>query len=70
MLIHKPEGRLAREVLGVRLPLEVLRSNAGYYIGTTDEDGPVSRESLMYYGTYKEANEDLNSNSFLQNWEV
>jgi hypothetical protein len=29
----------------------VLRSAAGHYIGTADDDGPVSRESVEYFPT-------------------
>lgn len=43
-----PVGKLALES-GVRLELKVLQSNAGYYLGTFDEDGPYSRESLEYF---------------------
>ncbi|EKY3918149.1 hypothetical protein RCI35_002019 [Enterobacter hormaechei] len=42
-------GHLALFWVGKRLPLRVLRSAAGYYIGTTDEEGPVSRESIEYF---------------------
>jgi hypothetical protein len=31
------------------LPLEICQSCAGFYIGTCDEDGPVSRESAEYF---------------------
>jgi len=34
---------------GKRLPLQVRHSAAGHYIGTADEDGPVSRESVEYF---------------------
>lgn len=34
---------------GYMLPLQVLESGAGYYIGTCDEGGPVSRESVEYF---------------------
>ena len=44
-------GQLALEYCGKRLPLQILRSNAGFYIGTADDDGPVSRESAEYYVT-------------------
>lgn len=39
---------------GVTLQLEVLRSNAGYYIGSQCECGPYSRES-GYFRTREEA---------------
>ena len=42
-------GRLALEHCGKRLPLQVLRSAAGFYIGTMDDDGPCSRESVEYF---------------------
>lgn len=41
-------GLLALIHLGKRLPLQVLHSAAGYYIGTFD-DVPVSRESVEYF---------------------
>lgn len=46
---HAPTGELARQIGGSRLPLQVLRSAAGYYIGTADEGGPYSRESAEYW---------------------
>jgi hypothetical protein len=39
-------GYLALACVGKRLPLQVLCSAAGHYIGTADADGPVSRESV------------------------
>ena len=42
-------GKLALEYCNKRLELQVLRSAAGYYIGTCSEDGPCSRESLEYF---------------------
>ena len=39
-------GALALAWTGKRLPLQVLRSAAGHYIGTQDDEGPVSRESV------------------------
>jgi hypothetical protein len=42
-------GYLAREYTGKQLPLQVLHSAAGHYIGTFDSDGPVSRESCQYF---------------------
>ena len=47
--------------------LLVLRSAAGYYIGTVTEDGqPYSRESEEYYITKSEADTALATNSFTQ----
>jgi hypothetical protein len=42
-------GQLAKEYTGKRLPLQVLRSAAGYYLGTADDEGPCSRESVEYW---------------------
>lgn len=61
-------GRMAFEELGLRLELTVLHSNAGYYIGTYDEEGPVSRESEEYYRTREAAQYALDNNEFTQNW--
>lgn len=41
-------GALAREI-GTLLPLKVLQSVNGFYLGTADDDGPVSRESVEYW---------------------
>jgi hypothetical protein len=38
-------GQLALTYCGKFLPLEILHSAAGHYIGTRDTEGPVSRES-------------------------
>lgn len=45
---------------GVELKLEVLRSAAGYYIGTQCDCGPYSRES-GYYMTRDAAQKDLDA---------
>lgn len=42
-------GLLALSI-GQRLPLQICRSAAGFYIGTLDTEGlPVSRESAVYW---------------------
>lgn len=46
-----PTGLLADVHLGIRLPLQVLGSAAGYYLGTREDVGPVSRESVEYLPT-------------------
>jgi hypothetical protein len=58
-LTQAPIGQLARQIGGSRLPLQVLRSAAGYYLGTADEAGPVSRESAEYWPTQAEAHRAL-----------
>ncbi len=39
-------GVLALVCTGLKLPLQVLHSSAGYYIGTQKDEGPISRESV------------------------
>lgn len=56
-----PSGLLAREFAGRRLPLQVLRSAAGFYIGTADDDGPCSRESAEYWRTAEAAQAALDA---------
>lgn len=48
---------------GKRLQFEVLRSGAGYYIGTQCCCGPYSRES-GYYKTEEAAQSDLANNTW------
>lgn len=45
------------------LPFKVLRSGAGFYIGTMCQDGPYSRES-GYFGTEEEAATALATNTW------
>lgn len=48
-------GQQAKEV-GRMLPLQVLESGAGFYLGTVDEEGfPCSRESVEYWPTQEDA---------------
>lgn len=49
------EGWLAKILTGQHLPIQVLKSAAGFYIGTADDDGPVSRESAEYWPTRQKA---------------
>ena len=41
-------GKLAAEYCAKRLPIQVLESRAGFYLGTADHEGPVSRESEYF----------------------
>lgn len=52
-------GYLALIHVGKRLFLQVCHSAAGHYIGTTDTDGPVSRESSQYFRSYQAASHAL-----------
>lgn len=59
-------GKLALEICGKRLPLQVLKSQAGFYIGTFDDDGPCSRESQEYYRSEALAQVALADRKFTQ----
>lgn len=52
-------GFLALVYAGKRLPLRVCHSAAGHYIGTTDAEGPVSRESVEYFRSLQAAERAL-----------
>jgi hypothetical protein len=59
-------GFLALTYVGKRLPLQVRHSAAGYFIGTTDENGPVSRESVEYFRSYQTADQALTTGCWQQ----
>lgn len=59
-------GKLAKNYCGVELPLQVLKNQAGYYIGTFDEDGPCSRESVEYFPTKEAALAALETGKWTQ----
>ena len=75
-------GLIAEKFLDVQLPLQVLGSKAGFYIGTfleldltleMDEMpeffGPVSRESEEYFSTAEEAQAALDKGLWTQRTE-
>ena len=64
--LDKPHGKIAYEVLGRRLELMPLQSGRGFYLGTHDDCGPVSRESAEYWPTYVEAEAALKAGP--ENW--
>lgn len=59
-------GYLALAYADKRLPLQVLHSAAGHYIGTTDMDGPVSRESVSYFRSHNAAYQALKTGRWQQ----
>ena len=63
-------GINAYNTLGLKLELSVLKSASGYYIGTVNERGPVSRESLDYYGTADAAQQALDDGTWQQRYNV
>jgi hypothetical protein len=62
---HSNCGFLAAQA-GFSLPLQVLRSAAGFYIGTRDQEGPVSRESVEYFPDEYTANHSMAANMWTQ----
>ncbi|HAT1683762.1 TPA: hypothetical protein I8Y21_004518 [Klebsiella oxytoca] len=62
-------GKLALEA-GFDLPLQPLRSQRGWYIGTFSDDdnvfGPVSRESVEYFSSAESAAQALQSGTWTQ----
>lgn len=63
---HESNGFLALQLCGQDLPLQVLKSQAGFYIGTADDSGPVSRESEEYWAKQEDALHALNTHSWMQ----
>lgn len=59
-------GKLAKHFCRLELPLKVLQSHRGFFIGTCDEDGPCSRESVEYFPTPTEAAAALDSGAWTQ----
>ena len=59
-------GKLAKEICGVELPVTVLESQAGFYLGTAEGDVPFSRESAEYFVTRNLAEAALESGKFTQ----
>ncbi len=62
MSIH---GQLAAQ-FGYRLSLQVLHSANGFYLGTEDNGGPVSRESVEYFPSSEAAQQALSSGQWTQ----
>ena len=62
-------GKLAFEYCNRRLPLQVLRSQRGYYIGTISDEGPCSRESCEYFKNEQLAEKALASGNWTQKTE-
>ena len=58
-------GQLAH-TCGKKLPLQVLESNAGFYIGTQTENGPFTRESMEYFRKHGDAESALATGDWTQ----
>ena len=59
-------GYLALTYAGKRLLLQVRHSATGYFIGTADENGPVSRESVEYFRSFQAADQALTTGCWQQ----
>ena len=59
-------GYVARVAGGQELPLEVLPSRPGFYLGTLLDGEPYTRESVEYFKTYKQACDALKSGRWTQ----
>lgn len=60
-------GQLAEQCIGAHIPVRVLSSPSGYYIGTADENGePLTRESEEYFFTKDLALWALHNNAWTQ----
>ncbi|ELQ9312179.1 hypothetical protein R3D73_005225 [Serratia marcescens] len=63
--MHNSTGILAAES-GFHLPLQVLKSGRGYYVGTANHEGPVSRESEEYFSLHNDAVQALTQGTWTQ----
>jgi len=61
-------GLNALRTTGERLELQILQSRAGFFIGTIDHEGPVSRES-GYYKTPQQAYDAMRSGNWDQHYD-
>jgi hypothetical protein len=64
-------GKLAEEHCNERLPLQICKSQAGFYIGTMSDEaedgfGPCSRESHEYFATSEQAQSALEKGNWSQ----
>ena len=59
-------GCLAKAICNLSLPLEVLQSARGFYLGTADQDGPCTRESVQYWSSEADAQEALATGMWTQ----
>ncbi|HEB92329.1 MAG TPA: hypothetical protein ENI94_02465 [Gammaproteobacteria bacterium] len=58
-------GLLAKQA-GKTLPLTVLKSPAGYYIGTSLDGVPYSRESVEYFSSSSQAEDAFQRDNWTQ----
>lgn len=58
-------GYLAKEC-GMELPLQVLRSSGGFYLGTQEDGCPCTRESVEYFPNKEAADNAMSSGRWTQ----
>ncbi|EOS94206.1 hypothetical protein LU631_07670 [Erwinia tracheiphila] len=63
--MNNSTGILAAES-GFTLPLQVLKSGRGYYVGTANHEGPVSRESEEYFSSHKKVVQAFTTGAWTQ----
>ena len=63
--MNRHNGILAAAA-GYTLPLEILKSTRGHYIGTQCSVGPVSRESEEYFKKHDQAEQALKNGTWRQ----
>ena len=61
-------GKLAASC-GFQLPVQVMQSAAGFYLGTSEFGMPFSRESQEYWPTAEAASEALSNGNWTQKQE-
>ena len=59
-------GQLAWRYCEIALPVQVLKSGNGFYLGTADNQGPCSRESEEYWPDSQSAEAALASGQWTQ----
>jgi hypothetical protein len=63
-------GILAQKYCKLDLAVQVLSSNAGFYLGTIDDEGPCTRESAEYWRNRKDAEQALATGRWTQRPDV
>ena len=63
---YQSYGLLAHAATGKKLPIDVMQTRAGFYLGTYGEDGPCSRESAEYWPTREKAQAALETGDWTQ----
>lgn len=65
-VVPPKHGKVAHDLGGFALPLTVLESVAGFYLGTRTVEGPFTRESKEYWPTREAASTALEVGQWTQ----